>query len=160
VEPITKALHVRLVARDVALAKSMEERYGKYVVVCTDELWGRGNWKEIVKWLAHSHCVIHVGRGQEPFDIESKNYISLVGRTTISQTAALLDSSHLFIGCDDWLNHVTNAVQKRSVIVFGGDSNGRCYAHNKNLSCNATVDEVKKAIKIQLKYIEDFAKAI
>ncbi len=53
---------------------------------------------------------------------KNSNIISAIGKTTISQSAALINRSHLFISNDSGMLHVAFALGKRCIGIFGSTS--------------------------------------
>jgi len=133
--------------------------------------WVAGRHQEIVNRLSGRFHFIQLGAADDP---PLENVLDLRGKTTIAESAAILQNSMLFIGQVGLMMHLASAVDCRSVIIFGGrerpDQSG--YAHFENLynavpcapcwlrnTCDQqkkcmeliTVDDVEQAILSQLK---------
>ena len=51
----------------------------------------------------------------------SADPLSLVGRTTLRQAAALIERAHLVVGVDTGLTHVGSALQRPTIAIFGSN---------------------------------------
>ncbi len=75
-------------------------------------------------------------------EVESPGVISVMGRTTLAQMAALIKLSSLFVGNDSGPLHIALALKTPSVAIFGSTSpeqvigqQERCVVVRKNLPC-------------------------
>lgn len=76
-------------------------------------------------------------------EVESPDIISVMGRTTLAQTAAIIKLSNLFLGNDSGPLHIALALKVPSIAVFGSTSpeqvigpQERCVVIRKNLACS------------------------
>lgn len=76
-------------------------------------------------------------------EVESPAIISVMGKTTLAQMAALIKVSNLFLGNDSGPLHIALALKIPSVAIFGSTSpeqvigqHERCVAMRKNLACS------------------------
>jgi lipopolysaccharide heptosyltransferase II len=89
--------------------------------------WPAARFAELGRWLQAeygAHIVVFGGPGEEPLGWEIGHgldfpAIDMVGRTTLRQSAALLQRCHLFVGNDTGLMHVAVAMGIPTVALFG-----------------------------------------
>ena len=137
--------------------------------------WPAGRFQAVVDALKDQNNFVQLGTLSDP---PLKGVLDLRGKTTLRQAAAILRQSQLFIGLVGFLMHLNRAVDRRSVIVYGGRElpwqSG--YVCNKNLvgrpACSPcwqwnrcesdricltqiTVDEVVDAVRTQLTRAND-----
>jgi ADP-heptose:LPS heptosyltransferase len=84
----------------------------------------------------------HVLSHQFTTQLDHQRLINLTGATTLSQAAALIKKSNLFIGNDSSLVHIANALRVPSICIFGSTSpqqvlspDHNCIFVTKNLPC-------------------------
>ena len=120
--------------------------YGKY------RRWSLSKFIELVKLLLKNYnaSVILLGGKEDVFlgneiirCIESPAVISLIGKTSISQMAAVIKHSNLFIGNDSGPLHIAIALKTPSVAIFGStlaeqvlSSMDFCVVVRKELPCS------------------------
>lgn len=76
-------------------------------------------------------------------EVESPDIISVMGKTTLAQMAAIIKLSNLFLGNDSGPLHIALALKIPSVAIFGSTSpeqvigtQERCVVIRKNLACS------------------------
>jgi len=76
-------------------------------------------------------------------EVESPNIVSVMGKTTLAQMAAIIKLSTLFLGNDSGPLHIALALKIPSVAIFGSTSpeqvigpHERCIVIKKNLACS------------------------
>lgn len=154
--------------------------YGQY------RMWSVENYILLIKRLLKEFdgVVILTGSKNEEGigtqicnDLGNQSVINMMGKTTVSQTAAIIRKAHLFIGNDSGPMHIALALKTPTVGIFGPTSHlqviggakgdrciavridvdcGPCYLHQngyvpscKDIKClkGITVDQVMKAVK-------------
>jgi ADP-heptose:LPS heptosyltransferase len=88
--------------------------------------WNPENYISLGKWLVKEYSAQILIHGSESeINIANKienqipNSINCAGKTTLKQTAALIDMSDLFIGHDSGLMHIAAALDKPVIALFG-----------------------------------------
>jgi heptosyltransferase-3 len=89
--------------------------------------WGYGKWEEVIEWLYDEHGLrsVLVGSKEEAgaaAGLAGKcngHALSLAGKTTLGELAALLGLSSLHLGVDSAAPHIAAAVGTPSVTIFG-----------------------------------------
>jgi heptosyltransferase-3 len=89
--------------------------------------WGYDKWVEVIDWLWDEHGIrsVLVGSGEEAAaaaDIAGKckhRALSLAGKTTLGELAALLSLSAIHLGVDSAAPHIAFAVGTPTVTIFG-----------------------------------------
>ncbi|MGC4095652.1 MAG: glycosyltransferase family 9 protein [Nitrospira sp.] len=79
--------------------------------------WGADKFNDVANLLSRSFKIIQIGSKSDPL---LQNAEDLRGRTSLRQTAAILASCSVFVGLVGFLMHLARAVNKRSVIIYGG----------------------------------------
>lgn len=82
--------------------------------------WPLENWRQLVEKLPMP--LVFVGAAQEEGDAAQLKGISLVGKTTVLQFAALARRAAMFIGHDSGPMHIAAAMGTRAVALFGPTS--------------------------------------
>jgi ADP-heptose:LPS heptosyltransferase len=112
----------------------------KYVVVHpisghTAKDWGIDNFKCLAEKIAKKADVVIIG-GKEDRDINlisGKNVLNLAGQLSIRETAALIKNSSFVIGNDSAAVHVASVFNVKSLTLFSGTVDYRCWkAWGKN----------------------------
>jgi len=137
--------------------------------------WYPERFQEVVAKLGAEYHFVQVGASQDP---KLEGAEDLRGKTTIRETAALLQGSMLFVGLVGFVMHLARAVDCRAVIVYGGrelpaqsgyscniNLTGRtacspCWRYDdcaEQRSCmnQITVDHVVKAIQLAAEKFKD-----
>ncbi len=89
--------------------------------------WGYDKWVEVIDWLREEHSFrsVLVGSGEEAEAAAgivgkcSGGAVSLAGKTTLGELAALLGLGSLHLGVDSAAPHIAFAVGTPSVTIFG-----------------------------------------
>jgi heptosyltransferase-2 len=114
--------------------------------------WPLKNYIELIRILADDNhtAIILVGNEKEAVTgkkilekVKRKNVINAMGKTTISQTAAIIHLSDLFIGNESGPLHIASALKIPSVAIFGAtspdqilSSGERCIVIRKDIPCS------------------------
>lgn len=90
--------------------------------------WPAGRWAEIVRRLLarNEGRVVLVG-GADAAElsrtilhaVNDHRVLSLVGRLSLAQTAAVLNRCRLYVGCDTGVTHMAVALRRPTVVLFG-----------------------------------------
>lgn len=115
-------------------------------------MWPQQKYSELIKYLVsyYKATVILIGSKAEipiasgiSSNIENRNLINAAGQTTITQMAALIKNSNIFIGNDSGPLHIAIALKAPSIGIFGYtsprqviDMDGSCIALYKKTSDN------------------------
>lgn len=130
-------LECTLTEDEEAIGIGLKERYGKYVTMHIKSGWSVykdwkfDRWIEIAGFLTESgYTVIQIGgKGEQPIP----GVIDLFGMP-IKYSVSAIKHSEFHIGVDSFSNHVTWAVGKQSLILFGSTSpTGSGYDQNVNV---------------------------
>lgn len=94
--------------------------------------WGPTNFQALVAKLNPQRKVVQVGLESDP---ALEGAIHLQGKLSLRQTAAVLAKSAAFVGLASGLMHLARAVNRRSVIIYGGreEPEKSGYPCNENL---------------------------
>jgi len=93
-----------------------------------EKAWPAGRWAEIARRLLAKNegRVVLVGgadsvelAGEVIRAVNDSRLISLVGRLSLPQTAAVLFRSRLYVGCDTGVTHLAHALGTHTVVLFG-----------------------------------------
>lgn len=102
--------------------------------------WFIDYWNELTFILKKNYHIIQVG---SEFDVPIKHVdVSLLGKCSVRETAALLRYSYTFIAIDSFVSHVGPAVGKYGIVITGR-SNPYIVGHalNKNLWVENSCDQ-------------------
>jgi heptosyltransferase-2 len=58
-------------------------------------------------------------KGQKLQSLTRKNFINLIGQTTLKEAIALIAKCHLFVGNDSGLSHIASALNVKTFVIFG-----------------------------------------
>ena len=110
------------------------------IAICTkskEEVknWPEDHWHKLVKRLAKSFSIIHLGDDREP---HFQNVRRFAGYFTMRESAALLSRANFFVGPDSLLMHVANGLDVPSVIIFGGSRPVSCFGYGQNQNLEST----------------------
>lgn len=105
---------------------SLEQPYAVLAMDTTseDKEWAVENFAEVAKWLnAKGLMPILLGTKVEYAEQFKKlmgdiSFISLVGKTSISDTFDIIGNSSMYIGGDTGLSHIAGAVGARGIVLF------------------------------------------
>ncbi len=83
--------------------------------------WPADSWDELVKGITKMGSVIEVGT-DSPLSASAygRNFISLVGGTTLEELACVISAADLFVGPVSGGMHLANAFHVPAVIIIGG----------------------------------------
>ena len=88
--------------------------------------WPAASFSELTQRLDKDNmCVVVAGSREEKTLLESVQPMAernVAGKLSLRQTAALIATSHLFVGNDSGLSHIATAVGKPSLVFFGPTS--------------------------------------
>jgi hypothetical protein len=95
--------------------------------------WRPERFQKVVKALRRDFEFVQLGAITDP---PLEGAIDMRGKTCIREAAAIFASSRLFVGLEGFVMHLARAVNRRSVIVYGGRSlpSQTGYPCNENLS--------------------------
>ena len=95
--------------------------------------WLPSKFQEIVDALDDDFTFVQLGSLTDP---PLKSVIDLRGKTSIPQAAATIKNSLLFVGLVGFLMHLARAIDRRSVIIYGGRElpSQSGYSCNENLT--------------------------
>lgn len=96
--------------------------------------WGAERFAEVARLLAPRFHLVQLGAAGDPL---LPHVIDRRGLPDLRQSAALLAHCHLFVGQVGFLMHLARAVERRSVIVFGG----REHPAQSGYPCNENLHE-------------------
>jgi heptosyltransferase-3 len=90
--------------------------------------WKDEYWIQLMDLLTHEYGinVVEIGTN-DPLDYSSKNFVSLVGKTSITETCTLIKSAHFFLGIDSGPTHIANAFKIPALILCGHFANFKKY---------------------------------
>lgn len=115
-----------------------------YIVICpagkvkfsaNRKEWGIENFQKL-RDLMIDHQFIQIGLKK---DALLKNVIDARG-VPVLESAAIIQNSLFFIGLEGGLMHLTKAVNKKSVIIYGGFIRPQISAYEENLNISNLVD--------------------
>jgi ADP-heptose:LPS heptosyltransferase len=101
-------------------------------------VWPERKYIDLIKEIIHSHKAKVIILGQRITNgslseflanTEDPRVISAIGKTTLSQSAALINLSRVFIGNDTGLLHVALALKKPCVAIFGSTAPEQVIPH-------------------------------
>jgi heptosyltransferase I len=87
--------------------------------------WPKENWLSLVRELIKKYKVLIIGLKQEETsqyildNINSENFVNMIGKTNIKETAALISMAKLFITCDSGPMHIAFATRTPTIAMFG-----------------------------------------
>jgi ADP-heptose:LPS heptosyltransferase len=123
-------------------AKKIISKYKNPIIINTNSVcseyknWPLEKWNKLIGYLSQ-FTFIHLGGKDEKKLKKQKNYVDLIGKTSIRQAIALISNSKLVVCLDSFLNHGSVAANKKAIVLFG-PSTSNIYGHkqNKNISVN------------------------
>ena len=119
--------------RDVILinVESARINYKPDFKITTNKDWYEDSWKELVSMLVKDFDVVQIGGPcEKPIEGITTN---LTGQTNIRQVMALIKHSLTTISIDSFIGHVSPAVGKSGVVLFGR-SNPYIFGHETNVN--------------------------
>lgn len=90
--------------------------------------WQDENWVQLLDLLTMEHGinVVEIGTN-DPLDYSNKNFLNLVGKTSIEETCMLIKSACFFLGIDSGPTHIANAFKIPALILCGHFANFKKY---------------------------------
>ena len=88
-----------------------------------DDLWRQLILKAMDTWNVKMVEVGHV----HPLDFQHKNFLSLVGKTSLLEMMQVIEKAQFFIGLDSGPTHIANAFEIPALILCGQFRNFRTY---------------------------------
>jgi ADP-heptose:LPS heptosyltransferase len=91
----------------------------------SNKRWPVENWAELINVLSEDYPIVFVGGGNGVGEVEKikpllkKEVIDFVGKTTIKETAAIIEQCLVFISIDCGPMHIATAVKTPVVSLFG-----------------------------------------
>jgi lipopolysaccharide heptosyltransferase II len=117
--------------------------------------WSMENYASLGKWLVKKYTAqILIHGSKDEINIANKienqipNSINCAGKTTLKQTAALIDMSDLFIGHDSGLMHIAAALNKPVIALFGPTSDQMYRPYCKQNLVIKSEDSSMESIKL------------
>lgn len=101
-----------------------------------NKVWFHDRMQSVIDGFVARHPdyrVLQIGTGKDQL---LSGVEDLRGKTTLRQTAAILRQSLGFLGTSGFLAHLARAVERRSVIIYGG----REHAWQSGYSCNENLE--------------------
>lgn len=103
--------------------------------------WKDEHWNQLIDYLTQEHGVNIVEIGTDsPLTCSNPQFLSLVGQTSILETAVLIRSAGFFLGIDSGPTHIANAFEIPAFIICGQFVNFKSYMSysgaytNKNIA--------------------------
>jgi len=118
----------RLAPRQIVMHSSGLSAYS----AMKNKEWVRGRIQKVAHALRDEYTIVQLGA---PSDPKLDGCIDLRGRTTVRQSAAIIANSVLTLAQTGFLMHLTRAVDRPAVIIYGGREHpGQAgYSGNTNL---------------------------
>lgn len=118
--------------------------------------WNIDNFIKIIEKLANNNfSIMLIGGKKEEIEIENylpnltnKRIVNCINKTTILESAAILNKCNVVVGCDTGMLHVADALGKKTITIFGPTnpqlvgpySNNAKYV-TANIACQYCYDE-------------------
>ena len=94
--------------------------------------WIAGRFQEVVHALRGEYTLVQLGAAEDP---PLDGCVDLRGRTSMRESAAIIANSVLFLGQVGFLMHLSRAVDRPAVIIYGG----REQPWQSGYSCNTNL---------------------
>jgi hypothetical protein len=110
-----------------------------YENVMRNKRWPPNRFKSLVQTIKQRHIggtnieIIQVGISGDPY---IDGCFDLRGKTSLRETAAIINQAEAFVGTSGLLSHMARAVDCRSVIIYGG----REHSSQTGYICNENLD--------------------
>ena len=113
---------ITLSERELGYGRSAAQRItimsaGSSRIPIPNKEWGPEKFQSVVDALRHRFEFVQIGSERDP---RLEGTIDLRGKTSLRQAAATIANSTVFVGIVGFLMHLARAVDRRSVIVYGG----------------------------------------
>jgi len=118
----------RLAPRQIVMHSSGLSAYS----AMKNKEWVRGRIQKVAHALRDEYTIVQLGA---PSDPKLDGCIDLRGRTTVRQSAAIIANSVLTLAQAGFLMHLTRAVDRPAVIIYGG----REHPWQSGYSCNTNL---------------------
>lgn len=118
----------RLAPRQIALHSSGASAYS----AMKNKEWFADRLQAVVRALGAEYTLVQLGAAGDP---PLEGCVDLRGKTSIRQSAAVLANSTVFLGQVGFLMHLTRAVDRPAVIIYGG----REMPWQSGYSCNTNL---------------------
>ena len=125
-------MDIRLPENEDKYALTMKQAYGDYIVICPfttrpQKHWFDERWGQLVEQLSGRfphHRIVMLGgpNDQEAAThilAKAPNLVSMVGQSSLTQTAALIKHANLLVGVDTGLTHMGIAFHRPTIALFG-----------------------------------------
>jgi hypothetical protein len=106
-----------------------------YPDVWLNKLWDANKFQAVVDILKNDfkYTVVQLGL---PGDPALSGTVDLRGKNSLRDDAMVISQSEFFLGLEGFLMHLARAVNRRSVIIFGG----RIHSRQTGYTCNENLD--------------------
>lgn len=106
-----------------------------YPTIWLNKLWDVSRFQSVVDILREKfhYRVVQLGTIGDP---PLKGTLDLRGKNSLRDDATVLSQSEFFVGLEGFLMHLARAIERRSVIVFGG----RIHSRQTGYTCNENLD--------------------
>lgn len=136
------ALEVHLTRKEDNWAIQFLSKYAKKKVVIhiTSDHSPNSHW-DIRKWnqlVANHPDIIFIQLGYEKEE-KVEGSVDLRGKTTLRQAMSIIKHSDSFVGIESFFAHVTNAFNKKGVVLFM-DSSPMLWGHENNINIYKNLD--------------------
>ena len=118
----------RIAPRQIALHSSGLSAF----TAMKNKEWIAGRFQEVVHALRGEFTLIQLGAAEDPL---LDGCVDLRGKTSMRESAAIIANSVLFLGQVGFLMHLTRAVDRPAVIIYGG----REQPWQSGYSCNTNL---------------------
>jgi ADP-heptose:LPS heptosyltransferase len=118
----------RIATRQIALHSSGSSAY----TAMKNKEWVPGRMQGVADALRGDYTLVQLGSAGDP---RLEGCVDLRGRTSLRESAAIIANSKLFLGQVGFLMHLTRAVDRPAVIVYGG----REQPWQSGYSCNTNL---------------------
>jgi ADP-heptose:LPS heptosyltransferase len=103
--------------------------------------WPDAYWEDLIDRLTRFSTVIEIGApGEIASRTRDRNYIDLVGRTSVNELVAVVAAADLHIGPVSAPVHIAAATRKTSVVICGGYEHPRSTLYSGNVALYTPLD--------------------
>jgi hypothetical protein len=110
-----------------------------YENVMRNKLWPKEKFESVVRMIREKQIggkdieIVQVGIAGDPY---IDGCVDMRGKTSLRETAAIINQAKAFIGTEGLLCHIARAVDCRSIIIYGG----RVHSKQTGYACNENLD--------------------
>lgn len=106
-----------------------------YPTIWLNKLWDVNKFQAVIDILREkfNYTIIQLGTVGDP---ALSGTIDLRGKNSIRDDATVISQSEFFFGLEGFLMHLARAINRRSVIIFGG----RIHSRQTGYTCNENLD--------------------